>query len=193
MGHLEDAKAFFVEGLYEIQRGYNLNPDGSDKGGDDLPICKAGTFNKLMEKLNGIHPDVKIVYINHAGACLKFPKLVNEYTLKYLTELGPKRASTLLDEIRQSQNLMPIWGAIEPTVKTALWGEFKEAYGNNLADKRFTDLFDSVGDLDCTEIVRQASDSLQTNTTGLQLGLFAAAAAGASAVPQVLESKELSL
>ena len=180
---LEDAKALFVEGLYEIQRGYNLNPDGSDKGGDDLPICTPGTFNKLMEKLNGIHPDVKIDYINHEGAYNKFPKLVKDHALKYLTQLDPKQASTLLDEIRTSDNLMPIWGAIEPTVKTALWDEFKEAYGSNQADKRFTDLFDTVEYLDCAEIVKEASESLPTNACASQLGLFAATAA--SAVHQV--------
>ena len=184
---IEEAKALFVEGLYEIQRGYNLNPDGSDKGEEDSPICTAGTFNKLMEKLNGIHPDVKIVYINHAGACLKFPKLVNEHALKYLTGLDSEQTLALLGKIQANGNLIPIWGAIEPTVKTLLWDEFKEAYGNNRDDKRFTELFDAVEDLDCAEIVKEASKSLQPNPCASQLGLFAATAAGASAGHQVPE------
>ncbi len=188
LGHLDDAKAFFVDGLYEIQRGYNIERSQGPKEGDDSPICPGGTFNKLMEKLNGIHPDVKIDYINHEGAYLKFPKLVKDHALKYLTQLDPEQASILLDKIRTRENLMPIWGAIESKVKTALWDEFKEAYGNNQADKRFTDLFDAAGDLDCTEIVRQASESLPTNACASKLGMFAAAA---SAGHQVLESEAL--
>lgn len=28
----------------------------------DVPICTAGTFNKLIKKLSGIHPDVELLY-----------------------------------------------------------------------------------------------------------------------------------
>jgi hypothetical protein len=52
-----------VQGLYEIQRDGNLDAFGRDRGGYDSRICISGTFNKLVEKLNGIHEDVSFYYI----------------------------------------------------------------------------------------------------------------------------------
>ncbi|MFZ4076403.1 MAG: hypothetical protein ACOYKA_00320, partial [Legionellaceae bacterium] len=72
-GSLDDAQALLIDGLYEIQRGYNLSEEGEDDELDDHPICVAGTFNKLMEKLNGIHSDVEVYYITTQGAALKLP------------------------------------------------------------------------------------------------------------------------
>ena len=48
-GTLEDAINSLAKGLYEIQRGYNLNDQAIDQGGDDRPICTSGTFNKIIE------------------------------------------------------------------------------------------------------------------------------------------------
>ena len=53
VGDLEQAKAKFVDGLYKIQREYNFYHTGEDK-----PCGPEGTFNKLVEILEGIHPDV---------------------------------------------------------------------------------------------------------------------------------------
>lgn len=82
-GSLEDAQALLIDGLYEIQRGDNLSEEGVDDGRDDYPICPSGTFNKLMEKLNGIHSDVAVYYITIQGAALKLPRVVKEQALAY--------------------------------------------------------------------------------------------------------------
>jgi len=63
MGTLDDAQKQLIEGLYEIRRGYNLSASGEDKGGADVHICSGGTFNKLMEKLVGISPDVEYLLL----------------------------------------------------------------------------------------------------------------------------------
>ena len=76
---LEDAKPLFIEGLYEIQRGYNKNA-----GNDDLSICAAGTFNKIVEKLAGIHPAVEVLFITQAGASAKLPIVVNEAAINFV-------------------------------------------------------------------------------------------------------------
>jgi hypothetical protein len=117
---LEDALNLFIEGLYEIQRGYNLNEHGvDDESQNDGTICLAGTFNKLMEKLNGIHSDVEVYFITHEGAYAKFPKLVAHHSLTYLNGLTrPKTAKDylsikkLLDNM-QDNGIEPIWDKIK--------------------------------------------------------------------------------
>ena len=47
-GSLEDAKKIFIEGLYEIQRGGNLNDRWEDNNRPDSPICISGAANKLI-------------------------------------------------------------------------------------------------------------------------------------------------
>ena len=48
-GSFDDAKNQFIEGLYEIQRGYNLSEAGVDLHGSDVFICSGGTFNKVSD------------------------------------------------------------------------------------------------------------------------------------------------
>ena len=79
---VEDAGTQFVEGLYEIQRGYNLSNEGVDQGGLDRPICSAGAFNKLIEKLVGIHQDCQIQFITRETASLKLPIVVREEAMR---------------------------------------------------------------------------------------------------------------
>ena len=149
-GALEDAKALFVEGLYEIQRGYNLNAQGIDnQSPEDSPICSAGTFNKLMEKLNGIHLDVEVYFITHEGLCIKFPKVVAKLSLDYLnhpphpvTVTGYLSMKALLDSIKEN-GLGPIWDKIKSAVKAILWDEFKEAYANNPEHPQFSAMIDN--------------------------------------------------
>jgi len=149
---LEDAKALFVEGLYEIQRGYNIDRgQGSEEGGDN-PICLAGTFNKLMEKLNGIHTDVELVFITHEGASSKFPRLAQKHAKDYLQTQVLRRLKDLLERLNKDGSLEPIWEAIKTGVQTDLWDEFSEAYGNNPEDARFLALIDQGHDVSCPDL-----------------------------------------
>ena len=73
-----------MEGLYEIQRGYNFDKQGREKEGgtdEDKFICAAGTFNKIIEKLDGLHPDVKVLVITWNGLNAKLPKVIEEKAL----------------------------------------------------------------------------------------------------------------
>ncbi len=51
----------FVEHLWRAQREYNLSESGLDDFNGSMPACLAGTFNKLVESLDLVHPDVKII------------------------------------------------------------------------------------------------------------------------------------
>ena len=73
-----EAKERLIEGLYEIQRGYNLDENNVDDNGGDRPICIPGTFNKIMEKLVGINANVQIVHITKETATAKLQCVVKE-------------------------------------------------------------------------------------------------------------------
>ncbi|PJD95490.1 MAG: hypothetical protein CK426_09310, partial [Legionella sp.] len=140
-GTREEAQALFINGLYEIQRGYNLDAQGIDnQSPHDAPICLAGTFNKLMEKLNGIHPDVELCFITHEGLGLKFPKVAEDCVCNHLNHLASPETATgyvIVKKLLDSNGLEPIWDKIKAAVEARLWDEFKEAYANNPEDQRF--------------------------------------------------------
>jgi len=50
-------------------------------------ICAGGIFNKIMESLDKLHPDVEILYITHDSIVLKYNIVVNEAVSNYLIEL----------------------------------------------------------------------------------------------------------
>ncbi|MBT4885379.1 MAG: hypothetical protein HON55_04415, partial [Legionellales bacterium] len=66
-----DAQQSLLDGLYQIQRGGNINSAKKDNGLDDNPICGPGTFNKLIEIMVGLHPDSKLIIITPELATLK--------------------------------------------------------------------------------------------------------------------------
>ena len=130
-GDLPDALGQFAEGLYECQRGYNLSDQGLDTGGPDDPICVSGTFNKIVEKLQGIHPDVTVDFISMKTACLKFPKIVEEAARRYLANLTkPSTAAGFLyitarlQAIEKDGDVSMIWEQIKPEVATRFFEEF---------------------------------------------------------------------
>jgi hypothetical protein len=131
MSSLENARAQFVEGLYEIQRGYNLSDTGVDTGGRDLSICTSGIFNKLIEKLEGIDPGVRIFHITPEIATLKLPVVVREVAVDYLSGLAKPqtveellRFTQLIDQIKQDECVDVIWDRIEPKITERLFDEF---------------------------------------------------------------------
>jgi len=151
VGSLEDAKMQFVEGLYEIQRGYNLSELGIDEGGEDKHICSNGTFNKLIEKLQGIHPDCVVLYITEGTASTKLPAVVREEAMQYLeTFAKPNTAEVLLKFTRlmaevKKDGVEMIWDNIKDPIATRMWDEFGSLYRDR-TDLRFTELVEAGKD-----------------------------------------------
>ncbi len=143
MGTFEDAMNQLVEGLYEIQRGYNLNDQGVDNMAVDSPICPAGSFNKIIEKLQGIHPDVELLVVTPELANLKFPKIVKRHLMAYLEK--NELASDWLEKIRASGNsIEPIWSVIRAEVEKESWEEFQEAFSRNPEHTKYKALIDAA-------------------------------------------------
>ena len=130
IGKIGDAVTLFIEGLYEMQRGYNLSARGVDRGGEDDSICTAGTFNKLIEKLISIHPDCSINFISLEVASLKLPVIVREEARRYLKSLAdPQSAEERLSFIHlmgevNTEGTAVIWDNIKAQVDSRIREEF---------------------------------------------------------------------
>lgn len=146
----EEAIRIFISGLYEIQRGYNLNARGEDDGLEDKPICPAGAFNKLIEKLVGIHDDAEILLMTPAIAALKLPKIIEEESMRYLSELTINTLEEFTDftnllEMIKTDGLEIIYDKIKTKVINRMFEEFRSIY-NTVENDRFIQLIDSGKD-----------------------------------------------
>ncbi len=129
---LEDVLSAFVEGLYEIQREYNISDKGVDNGAvDDKSACPAGTFNKIVEKGAGILPDVEIVFKTLVGFNLKFPRVVCEEAMIYLRGLSSRGLGLLFEEIKQDNSVAAIWDSIKEPITNKMFDEFGSLFQNN--------------------------------------------------------------
>ena len=128
-GSLIDAKKQLFEGLYESQRGGNINAYGQDNALADEPICCKGVMHKLLEKLIGIHNYLEFIFITPELASLKFPIIVEEEAKNYLQSLDPEMV--FLNYERFTEGGVPsIWSHIESNVRTRMLEEFGSLYVN---------------------------------------------------------------
>jgi len=85
-GDLASAETLFLQGMFDIQRAYNLSDTFKDRDEADKTACASGTFNKLIEKLVGVHPDAELKYITKRGAMLKLIPLIRLAATKFLSQ-----------------------------------------------------------------------------------------------------------
>ena len=124
---LLDAKIQIIEGLYEIQRGGNIDAFGQDNGLPDEAICCTGAFNKLVEKLAGIHQFVEIINITPELAATKFPLVVREKATDYLISLEHEQLLLTYDLLKE-EGIAFIWKHIAANVQKAMLAEFSPLY-----------------------------------------------------------------
>ena len=148
IGDLADAENQFCRGLYEIQREYNLSETEEDLGDNDLPACNGGTFNKLMEKLAGVCPDVQIQFITLETAALKLKIYIREELEQYLAKrANPMTVNSFLNFTTQLNQLKEdgieiIWNEIKDNVAIRLFEEFHSLFDNKESSK-FKDFIDA--------------------------------------------------
>jgi hypothetical protein len=149
---LEDAIKQFILGLYEIQRGYN-----QDDIEDDSPICTAGTFNKLIEKLQSIHPDCQIHFISKELAALKLPKVVTSVLKNYL---ATHSLQTQAYENLKENGIEVLWHDLEPMIIESMFNEFGSLY-HHREHPEFKALIANGIWIDISEILEK-TNSVQT-------------------------------
>ncbi len=140
-GTLDDAKLQLIDGLYEIQREYNFSATGEDNGREgDEPSCPAGAFNKVIEKGQGVHPDMVVDFISMAGFSLKIPLVVNEVAMAYLKSLDILNLRPLIEAIKAEDNsnsVGPIWAEIRTVVAERMFNEFGSLFRNDRTTREF--------------------------------------------------------
>jgi hypothetical protein len=166
---LEDGKKLLIQALYEIQRGYNLNNSSQDQGGDDRQICAAGTFNKLIEKLQGMHPDAEIQYITKATASAKFPLIVKKRALEYFEKSSEEERAQFLKIPEITDKL---WDKIKDVVIKDMQ-EFKLAFTNNDELANFINI-----NKDYIEFASEELSKINSNVS--RLSLFSSSSSSSS-------------
>lgn len=174
-GTLDDAQKLFIEGLYECQRGYNLSEEGVDNGKSDLPICHRGSFNKAMEKIRGVHPDVNVIYITPKTINDKFYATVREEAYRYLRTqkicLGEQEFSSLLTDVLQG-GVGLIWSQINTIVSERMMDEFGSTLSSGETESRlFRGLLDSAQYI--TIMPDKVDDSPAPASSSSSAGFFA--------------------
>ncbi|MDR3503374.1 MAG: ankyrin repeat domain-containing protein [Legionella sp.] len=140
---IADGLDMLQEGLYELQRGYNLSNKGVDLGGDDEEVCEPGMFNKLAEKLVTISSDVEIDFITKEVASLKLNAVVREVALSWY------KANVLLVNglFNKNYDVEPIWNKIREQVKQKMFDEFSSLF-SSYDDPEFNAFIDAGIDAD---------------------------------------------
>lgn len=136
-GALEDAKNQLIEGLYEIQRGYNISKEVIDNNEPDESICTAGTFNKLIEKLAGVHCDVTVLYITKEVATTKLKIVAIEQAQEYLDNLPLDEDIETLKNKINDEDMDYLWNQILPKVKVRMFDEFSSLYPEGIDSDSF--------------------------------------------------------
>ncbi|MDG2347836.1 MAG: hypothetical protein P8L77_00005, partial [Gammaproteobacteria bacterium] len=143
--------------LYEIQRGYNLDAAGIDNMHQDIPICTAGTFNKIIEKMVGILPYCHIHFITFDIINFKANQLVkniiskffddraslvlaNEADLVSLEFLKPKEYINLLKDIESNDYSNPLLQALLKELSNHIEQALRKIFGAHL-DRHFNNYF----------------------------------------------------
>jgi hypothetical protein len=160
IGSFTDGMTQLIEALYEIQRGYNLSEQGLDDQAEDKTICQSGSFNKLIEKLQSIHPDCEIRQISKKLASLKLPVVVREECMRYLSSLAQPKTirellafTGLLEQIK-TEGLEPIWLLIKTSVAERMLEEFGLLYEHKTDYPEFIALIDSGIYTDLADVSR---------------------------------------
>jgi hypothetical protein len=205
-GTLDDAKLQLIEGLCEIQREYNLSATGEDNGVDrDIPCCASGAFNKVIEKGQGVHPDMVVDFISMAGFSLKIPLVVMEEAMAYLKRLDILNLRPLIEAIKAEDNsnsVGPIWAEIRAVVEERMFNEFGSLFRNDRRTREFLSAiaageFCSLNPNHLSELDRLIGQVSQDGVAAASLGtapdgFFAAAAATTgtndNAIPSAVEA-----
>ena len=176
IGSYQDALSQLVEGLLEIQLGDGLDPlkesivgNYSDSSNLDAifanedfidhddPICRGGSFNKLIEKLQGVHPDCELRFITSGTASLKLPVIVKEELNSYLAAIFDSKTMENFEEILdkiESDGVEAIWGEIKKQVSDRVFSEFSVVYPDR-SSKNFKDFIKNGLYLDTDSIVAE--------------------------------------
>ncbi len=109
-----DRMTTFVEYLWRAQREYNLDDNSVDNMKPAVEACLPGTFNKIVESLDKLHPDVKIIRSKEAANALALEEVQKFY-----------------HQHHNQKALYDAHNAVEPTVEQSEMIEAMKKYVKN--------------------------------------------------------------
>ena len=163
------ARSKFMQALYEVQRGYNLHYEDKDEyidsGGPDKFICCGGTFNKLVQGIQTVHPCVSIIFKTKTIAAEKLQTVVKEEVEKYLkNRCEQAKIPDEIEEVRQllerietdgcsaeikKSDVKTIFEAVREPIRARMEEEFGGIYEKK---SEFDDLIIGGADTDLSKI-----------------------------------------
>lgn len=135
---IADAINLFIEALYECQREYNFDSKGCEKKlnkkgnyvGKDAPACAPAVFNKIMEKLQNVNPEIKVIFMTKETANLKLSRVVvaeaKDYLRSQYSVLNADAFDVLLTSVAEDIAVPDkVWSSIRPKVEAIMREEFE--------------------------------------------------------------------
>lgn len=172
---LTTAKDALVEGLYRMQRSYNLNEQDIDDLQTDRTSCQEGAFILLVASLHTIHQSVEIKYITQEQASLKLPAVIKSSVSTYLKKqkerLDKQDFETLLSKLT-TDGIEFIWQGIKVQVVHLMLNEFGGIYSNDPENPHFLALINTYIDVDMTQTLNECQTENQASPAQT-FGIFA--------------------
>jgi hypothetical protein len=153
LGLREDGFSSFLDALYEIQRGYNIERNDPETAADSS-ICTGGTFNKLIEKMVGVHPDACIIFLNAQTAGLRLERFAYVEAMQYLENLASTKTAEEFENFIhvlhgiEEHGLDFIFEEFAPHLARHFFPEYETLYPLGKDDPRFLLLIEVAKDLD---------------------------------------------
>ena len=138
-GTNDDAIKQIIQGLYEAEREGNISLNRLNEDNEDArssSACIAGTFNKIIEKLVGIHPDCNLIFISGESVTAKMKIIVLENIAKHIMT---KNSFSTFHSSYSKKEAFPddYWAAIWNGIKDNVKKEASEYYsGNDVIEPR---------------------------------------------------------
>lgn len=148
---VQDAREALILGMGEIQRGYNIEAATEKK---DIPICLSGSFNKLINCLQGVHTDCNITYVTPALVSAKLPVVTKNAVKAYLLALDEKTRHQCLSELHKEGMSDEVWSHTAQQIADVLFDEFGSLYDGK-EDITFLSLVECGQYVDLTDTLNE--------------------------------------
>lgn len=120
----------FIRCLYEIERGNNLDSNGKDNLSlINDSICENGAINDLLYMLNGIHPQINMIFTNEDTITLQMINLIDMQLKEYIKTAENK--AEIIQKLKQEKSGNDfvihddVWEAIKGPVEEQLKKEYE--------------------------------------------------------------------
>ena len=140
---IDDRMTTFVEYLWRAEREYNLNQKSVDDMKPASQACFPGTFNKIVESLDKLHPDVKIIRSKEAANALAIEE-VKKFYHQHRDQKALYDAHTTAEPSEEQKNMIK---AMKKYVKNRL----EEEIGETLTADDIQGILDNIEYVDLPE------------------------------------------